>query len=207
MKTKKIQAQTITTVTDAAIVAHIVHHGEVNALSVAYTWKKDIFNSYNRTIMKTANDNWWTDPKNAEEVERVSWWNHPENRTVVEIPVALVHTDNDNWVISTLNDDSFLGKNLHACAQGNTKDEAIKSMFNMIQIQSEWLHECRLKYQRWVPFRTGPRGSNWFAIFGINVSFRYGKNMKYGWYVPFTKLNISINSDWSAYKRWKKEQS
>jgi hypothetical protein len=134
--------------------------------------------------MKTEETNWWDDPKNAEEVKRISWWNHPENRTTVEIPVAIVKTDNDHYVITPVDDeDNWLGKELHCCASGDTKEEAIKDMFQMIRWLSEFHHERSLDYQRWVPLRIGPWGSiggRWFSIFGMHFSFRYGRSNKGG---------------------------
>ena len=51
----------------------------------------------------------------------------------------------------------------------------------------------------WKWFQKGdwkqPGGSR-FIVFGIAVYFRYGKQMKGGWFVPFTNMNISIHSYW-----------
>jgi len=149
--------------------------------------------------------NWWTDPKNKDSVEKLSWWNHPENRKIVYLPISLVH-DDGYWVASCSDETKkFLGE-LHSCAQGKSEEEAINNMFEMLRFSYEYEVECRLRYQRWVPLRVGPwgmSGGRWFSVFGINVSFRHGDNMLGGWYVQFTKLNISIHSDWSAYKNWK----
>ena len=46
-------------------------------------------------------------------------------------------------------------------------------------------------------------GGGWFVIFGLHFYFRYGKGMKGGKYIPFTKLNISFHSEWAMYKKWK----
>lgn len=150
--------------------------------------------------------NWWEDPKNKEEVERISWWNHPENKEYFRLPISVIRTDNV-WV-ATCNDDTkvFLGEHLHGCAQGDTKEEAIQRMFELIQLAHNYSEECRRKYQRWVPFRKGAwnrTGGTWFVIFGIHFYFRRGKGMKGGRYIPFTKLNLSIYSEWAMYKRWK----
>lgn len=151
--------------------------------------------------------NWWEDPKNKEEVEKLSWWNHPENKENFSLPISI--TNSDNIWVATLNDETekYLGKELSGCAQGETKQDAIEKMFMLIRMSHNYSEECRLRYQRWVPFRKGNwkhSGGKWFTIFGISTYFRYGKGMKGGWYVPFTKLNIRISSEWSIYRNWKK---
>lgn len=152
-------------------------------------------------------NNWWTDPKNKEEVEKLSWWNHEKNKTTFELPISVIN-EGEHWV-ATLNDDTkkYLG-NMNACAQGKSKEEALNKMFIMIQMAYNYNDECRLNYQRWVPLMVGPWsiGGKWFSIFGFTFSFRVGKNMKGGMYIPFTKLNISISSQWAVYKRWKQDK-
>lgn len=151
---------------------------------------------------------WWDDPKNKEEVERLSWWNHDNNKDTFAFPISVVK-DGDWWV-ATCNDETkkLLGDNLHGCAQGKTKQQAIDKMFMIIRMGHDYAEECRLNYQRWVPFRKGDwnRGARWFVIFGINFYFRYGNGMKGGRYVPFTKFNISISNEWAAYRNWKRNR-
>ena len=159
--------------------------------------------------MSKKNYNWWEDPKNKEEVERLSWWNHEKNKETFSFPISVVK-DGDCWV-ATCNDETkkLLGDRLHGCAQGKTKEEAIAEMFMMIRMSHNYSEECRLNYQRWVPFRKGDWkhiGGSWLIIFGIHINFRYGKGMKGGKYIPFTKLNISIYSEWITYRNWKRNQ-
>lgn len=160
-------------------------------------------------MTKEKDYNWWTDPKNKEKVDRVSWWNHSENKDFFNFPISVVE-DHNTWVAACNNETELLiGNQLQACAQGRTKEDAIRKMFTLIRMSHEYSEECRLNYQRWVPFRKGNwkhSGGRWFVIFGIHVYFRYGTGMKGGWYVPFTKLNISISSHWVTYRKWKKEQ-
>ena len=156
-----------------------------------------------------SNINWWEDPKNKEEIERISWWNHPENKEDYMLPISVVNSDGI-WV-ATCNDETkeVLGEALHGCAQGDTKAEAIENMFQLIRFSHEYSEKCRRNYQRWVPFIKGSWnqiGSHWFIIFGWHVYFRYGKGMKGGKYIPFTKLNISIHSEWKTYKDYIKTQ-
>jgi hypothetical protein len=137
------------------------------------------------------------------------WWEDEKNKHDFEFPVSVVN-ESGVWV-ATCNENTkvLLGDKVHACAQGNTKDEAIRKMFSMIRFMHEYSDECRMNYQRFVPFRKGDwsqTGGKWFVIFGINFYFRYGSKMKHGWYFPFTKLNISINNEWVEYSRLKKNK-
>jgi len=149
---------------------------------------------------------WWEDPKNKEEVERISWWNHPENKEDYMLPISVINSDGV-WV-ATCNDETklVLGDRLHGCAQGDTKADAIEKMFQLIRFSHEFSERQVMRYQRWVPFRKGNwkhTGGGWFVIFGLHFYFRYGKGMKGGKYIPFTKLNISFHSEWAMYKKWK----
>lgn len=148
------------------------------------------------------NYNWWTDPKNAEKAYQYSWWEHPENKDTYQFPISIIK-DGKYFVVSGNSETKQLIGDIGNAAQGETKEEAIKKFFLLIRYAYDFQEESRLKFQRWVPFR---KGSNWFSIFGIHFYFRYGRQNKYGWFVPFTKLNVFISSDWSAYKRYKKEQ-
>jgi hypothetical protein len=156
------------------------------------------------------NYNWWTDPKNKKEVDKISWWEHTENKTTIEIPVSIVN-DGEYWCVGSNKDtEKLVGKSLSAIsASGKTKEEAISEFFVMMKTIYFFEEDCRLKYQRWVPFIKGnwsKQGGTWFVIFGIHFYFRYGNGMKGGWYIPFTKLNISIHSDWTTYRNWKKKK-
>lgn len=150
--------------------------------------------------------NWWKDPKNAEEVKRLSWWDYPGNRTIIEFPVAIIN-DGKYWVVSTVDDDKWLGELLHGCAQGESKEDAIKRLFQLIRVNADHTHKAMLSYERWVPFIKGPwgmTGGTWFTVFGLHAYFRYGKGMKGGWYVPFTKLNIWVSNYWLRYRDYTK---
>lgn len=154
--------------------------------------------------------NWWTDPKNKSEVDRISWWNHPENKYDYSLPISVIHSD--GIYVASTNDETklVLGSGLHGCAQGDSEAEAIDKMFKLIRLAHHYADDRMRAYQRWVPFRKGNwnhRGGKWFVIFGIHFYFRYGHGMKGGWYLPFTKLNLSIRNEWAQYKKWKKINS
>ena len=152
--------------------------------------------------------NWWTDPKNKEEVDRISWWNHQENEVSFPLPISLMN-EGETWIATCNGEtDKLLGNRLHGLGQGETKEEAIEKMFMIIRMTHDYSEECRLDYQRFVPFRKGDwkrTGGKWVVIFGHQIYFRHGKGMQGGVYIPFTKLNISISSEWSTYKKWKEK--
>ena len=155
---------------------------------------------------KSKDYNWWDDPANAEEVKRISWWEHEENKTTIPLPVSITNGDG-YWVVANNSETTkLLGENLHATSQGKTKEEAIRKFFLIMKLSHDYEVECANNYQRWVPFRKGNwsmNGGRWFVVYGMRFYFRYGKNMKGGWYIPFTKLNISFHSEWATYRRWK----
>ena len=143
--------------------------------------------------------NWWEDPVNKEEADKLSWWEHPENKTTIELPVSMIW-DGKYWSIAGNSEtERLFGKGLIQGACGKTKEKAIKEFFTLIKIVFEDYKNSSDKYEKWVPFIKGPWkhiGDQWFQVFGIHVYFRIGKGMQGGWYVPFTKLNISTNNLW-----------
>lgn len=160
--------------------------------------------------MKNESYNWWEDPKNKKEVGRISWWDAKENKESYSFPVSVVKSG-ELWVAACNSETNLLiGDKLNGCAQGKTKEEAIIKMFETIKITHLYSEDCRLNYQRFIPFKSGDWkhiGGKWFSVFGIHVYFRYGKGMKGGRYIPFTKLNISVSNFWTSYKKWKIKNS
>lgn len=124
----------------------------------------------------------------------------------IEIPISIKFYG-DTWIIcSNSETDRYLGKHLHSVTSGQSREEAIENFFRIVRFNHDYWRLSALSYQRWVPFRKGPwkkYGGQWFVVFGIHFHFRYGKNMKGGWYIPFTKLNISVINEWLVYKRLK----
>lgn len=83
--------------------------------------------------------------------------------------------------------------------QANSKEEAIKQFWMTANIHLDYLEERGYQADKWEPLRIGPwkkYGGRWVSIFGQFFSFRYGKKNKGGWFVPFTKLNISYHNQW-----------
>lgn len=160
--------------------------------------------------MSNKSYNWWKDPKNKKHIDEISWWNQDENKSTYPLPIS-VKEDEGIWV-ATFNSDTetLLGKRMHGVAQGDTREDAVRNMLDVIRCVYEHYEEMEMKYKRWVPFRGGnwkKMGGNWFTIFGIHFYLRIGAGMKGGWYIPFTKLNISISSEWRNYKNFKKQKT
>lgn len=138
-----------------------------------------------------------------------NWWEQTQNKSTLDLPVSIIN-DNNVWVIcSNEKTKELLGDEISSIiVQGKSKEDAIRKYFLLIKSTVSHQQLQVLKYQRWVPFRKGfwnITGGTWFVIFGIVFYFRYGKNMKYGFYVPYTKLNISIRNEWKEYKKFKNE--
>lgn len=115
--------------------------------------------------------NWWDDPKNTEQVKRISWWEHPENKITIELPVSIIQ-DGDYWCIgSNRETEELIGENLSSIsATGHTKEEAVARFFWLLKASYSIEQKGRIKYQRWVPFRKGDWGhvgGKWFVVFGL----------------------------------------
>lgn len=85
------------------------------------------------------------------------------------------------------------------CVQGDSLDDCEKKFWEQFQVINEYNKKRSNELDKWKPFQKGDWkhiGGSWFIIFGINAYFRKGKGMKGGWYIPFTKMNISINNYW-----------
>ena len=139
-------------------------------------------------------------------MKKVFWWEDPKNKETISFPISIIKSD-DVWVASCNNETKkLLGDKVNVCSQGETKEDAIKKFFEGIKYLYDYSEECVLNYQRFVPLRKGNwkhNGGKWLVIFGFHFSFRYGKNMKGGMYVLFSKLNISFVNEWKLYKNYK----
>lgn len=157
--------------------------------------------------MKKEPYSWWDDPKNKDEVYKISWWEHPENKETFDFPISVIEEDGQ-WCAGTNKEsEELLGYNGHGV--GNTKEEAIKDLFKSLRFFVDYLDDRQRNYQRFVPFRSGKwkgQATHWFVVFGIHFYFRYGDGMLGGKYIPFTKLNVTVHNEWKQYKEWKKKK-
>lgn len=117
---------------------------------------------------------------------------------LLNFPVDIIYTKEGHWVI-TSNEETkkLLGSSMNIVVQGDTREEAIQQFFLHLRMTVDFYKKYANKYRKYAPLIIGDwshiRGT-WFQIFGINVYFRYGKGMKGGFYIPFTKLNIMISN-------------
>lgn len=93
-------------------------------------------------------------------------------------------------------------------SQGKSFEEAEKDLISMIKMINKY-HLNRANYlKKYEWFSKGDwnhTGGSWFTILGIHVYFRYGKGMQGGgWYIPFTKMNVSITNYWR--QKWSKKE-
>lgn len=119
----------------------------------------------------------------------------------VPIEIEYIETQNGKFV-GVLSKDSPLHDYYSIVVQANSLEELTQEVYKHMRIMSDFERDQRLKFYR-QGIQFGPWGGGsiikswWFCIFGMHFSFRYGKkNMKGGWYVPFTKLNISFTNYW-----------
>lgn len=135
-----------------------------------------------------------------------NWAEDEINKISTPIPISLIKGEN-NWIAAT-NSETKEIFGLYGFGQAATKEEAIIKLFASMKNLYKYSEKCRQDYERWVPLRIGDWrriGGCWFVIFGLQFYFRYGKNMKRGWYIPFTNLNITISNKWIIYNKWKKD--
>lgn len=127
-----------------------------------------------------------------------------ELKTTVEIPIGYVEgefEDGRKYVVAfnTKETDEIIGDKVGIVIQGDSLDDAKRKFLISLKCHINWIEKRSHELDLWKPFQKGNWkhvGGTWFKVFGINVYFRYGKGMKGGRYIPFTKLNISINNYW-----------
>lgn len=120
----------------------------------------------------------------------------------INIPVNVINTKNGNTLVTTTKEsEKLLGNSIYS--QGKTYEEAEKGFWEMLKYVNDYHLTRSNELNKWKWFQKGDwskTGGSWFTILGINVYFRYGKNMKGGWYIPFTKMNILIHNHWRKHK-------
>lgn len=120
------------------------------------------------------------------------------NTELLNFPVDIIYTKEGHWVITSSEETKkLLGPLVNIVVQGDTKEKAIQQFFLHLRLTLNFYKKDADKYRKYAPLIIGEWnqiGGSWFQIFGINVYFRYGKGMKGGFYIPFTKLNIMISN-------------
>lgn len=122
----------------------------------------------------------------------------------ISFPVNYIFDEGHHLIANSDETDNIIGQ-VNTCVQGDSFEDAKKVYFEILKSNIEYLEERSRQLDLWKPFQKGDWkqiGGTWFTTFGINVYFRYGKGMKYGRYIPFTKLNISISNYWRRIKKF-----
>lgn len=115
----------------------------------------------------------------------------------LEIPIEYNYEDGHH--IITNNDETNKFLNIPIVVQAKSLEKAINNYWETVRCHLDYLEKRDRELDKWKPFQKGDWnhiGGNWFTVFGLNFYFRYGKNMKHGFYIPFTKLNIMFKNYW-----------
>lgn len=125
--------------------------------------------------------------------------------TTINIPFGIIEEEVNVMLFPIQETEEKLGKYLcTAYGNGKTIEEAEQQFYTILKLLTDIDRERSLELDLWKPFQKGDwsmLGGTWVTIFGIHIYFRYGKNMKHGWFIPFTKLNISTHNYWLTRKK------
>lgn len=118
--------------------------------------------------------------------------------TYLQIPIGIESYDDGIVLFSVEQTDDIIG-NLGIVIQEDTLNKAKAQALDILKYHIKYLEKRSNELDLWKPFQKGQWshiGGTWFTVFGIHVYFRYGDGMKGGWYIPFTRLNITVNNYW-----------
>ena len=120
-------------------------------------------------------------------------------KITIEIPfeVELIENSDKSTRIRIMPTQEFSDQfGISFVAEGATLDEASKKFKTMLLVCVAFLKEQTVK-KVWV---AGPKSeyskSRWFEFLNFHLSIRIGPNMKGGWYIPFTQINLSFKNLW-----------
>lgn len=128
--------------------------------------------------------------------------------TTLDLTLPVVYhfevIDGKEYHVIATNDETKKFLDIPVVVQKETKEEAIKTFWIIVNMHLDHLKERSRQADKWELFRKGPKspfGSTWFTILGINFHFRQHRKdskfkMKGGWNIPLTKWNISIHNHW-----------
>lgn len=126
----------------------------------------------------------------------------------IEIPFKVIRTttniteEKEYWCLTPSKDYDFFGCGI--VVQGDSYQDAVDQFWNTVASCCEFHKDKSDMYYKTCPLIIGPwsrTGGRWIKSFGVGIYFRYGKGMKGGFYVPFTKLNISFSNAWKYKKK------
>lgn len=128
-----------------------------------------------------------------------------ETTLMIEFPVKYIQEEGYHLIVTDDETKKFM--DIPIVIQADTKEEVIEKFWKMMQCHLSYSERIRRRHDRWALFykgQWGHIGSNWFSVLGFHFYFRHGKNMKGGFYFPFTKLNLTIRNYWRKKYSYKK---
>lgn len=120
-----------------------------------------------------------------------------EETILLQIPVTYAQ-ENDHHIINS-NDATEKLLDIPVVVQADSKEEAIEKYWIIVQSHLRFHQWIYRRHSRWALFYRGAwkgMATHWFSVLGFNFYFRRGKGMKGGFYIPFTKLNITFRNHW-----------
>lgn len=124
----------------------------------------------------------------------------------VEIPVGYERyelEDGEHHLLFTIEPTEEVIGRVGIVVEGDTLQQAKEEFLKTLKVHLRWEGERSRELDKWKPFQKGNWkhiGGTWFNIFGLNFYFRKGKNMKGGFYIPLTNLNIMFTNHWALKK-------
>lgn len=123
---------------------------------------------------------------------------HPSPKSINDYQVRI------DGIMKEYHDGSFIftakNRTFKPCFGSGFKPEQAEQEFLVtLEAMIDFYTYSYKKLERLAIFYKGDwsrKGGSWFTILGIHFYFRYGKGMRGGWYIPLTKLNITVNNLW-----------
>lgn len=115
----------------------------------------------------------------------------------LKLKAKLIQHEDEFLIFIDGKEEEILGQSL--CASANTIEEAQEKFWQMAKSINQYHADRSNELNKWKLFQKGDWthiGGTWFTLIVIQIYFRYGKGMKHGRYIPFSKLNISIHNYW-----------
>lgn len=115
----------------------------------------------------------------------------------IKIPVKYRKEGNTHIIRTTKKSEKYFGQYIMGYADNSA--DAEKEFWEYVKSVNNYHFERSKELDKWKPLQLGDwsqMGGRWITVFGFHFNFRYGKGMKGGFYIPFTKFNISFTNYW-----------
>lgn len=119
---------------------------------------------------------------------------------IKSVPLEVEIITSEEGVCISTTDKSYDIIGFHIVVQENTLEAATEHFWKSAKIASSYHQKRSKELNKWKPFQKGEWKStagSWFIVYGFKFYFRYGADMKGGWYIPLTKMNITITNLWN----------